>query len=306
MVKFLFMVILINYSTAYNLELESGNVEEWHRDESEGYTTVTFEPHGDYSELRTIAIIKQRLGINAVYSLINDISQKAPSLSTLYVGKNQVKGQFDLGKLHTIKSLQMFSIYNNAINRFVSSATEDMPSLEHIDLEGNKIRFVDFEIFERYPNLGQLVLSDNKLIGTIDLGKFQPMKNMIRIMLDNNMITKIRNTATEDMPSVRHIVLTNNRLISVDLNDFAKFVGLTKLYLDGNKLTSIDGFPNARTIFPEIDMIAINRNEFKCDYFKEITKSYMWSGFWFEVDDMEESCSGAKSMYYKEKTCCYP
>ena len=297
---------MINHSTAYNLELQPGHIEEWHYDASEGYTTVSFKPHGDYSELRTISVTRQLLDINAVYSVIDVASQKAPILTQMNFGNNRVKGEFDLGKLIPIKKLKMFSIYENAIDKFVSSATEDMPSLQYMDIGGNKMSFEDFEIFERFPNLIQVSLSDNKLVGTLDLGKFQTMKKLFRISLDNNMITKISNTATENMPSIGEIVLTNNLLTSVDLNDFAKFVNLKELHLDGNKLTSIDGYQNARAIFQKIEKIPINRNEFKCDYFKEITEPYIWPSFWGEINDMERSCPGPKSVYHERRTCCYP
>ena len=304
-VKFLILVILINYSTAKNLRLDSDNVVEENYNRRSGYKTVSFQSTGDYSKLIRIAVQNQRLEKDAVYSLITESSKYAKNLEDLSIGRNKVSGEFDLGKLQPLKNLKLFWIHGNDITKFVSSATEDMPAMEHMDLEQNKLSSIDFEIFERFPNMGQLFLSGNKLV-EIDLGKYQVMKKTIRIILGNNKIAKITNTATENMPLVFEIILSDNQLTSVDLNDFAKFVNLKKLLLDGNKLTSIEGFPMAKTTFPNIDYIAINRNEFKCDYLKEITKPYVWASFWFEVEDMEESCPGPKSVYYKEKTCCYP
>ena len=57
--------------------------------------------------------------------MIDVASQRAPILTQMNFGNNRVKGEFDLGKLNPIKKLKMFSIYENAIDKFVSSATED-------------------------------------------------------------------------------------------------------------------------------------------------------------------------------------
>ena len=135
------------------------------------------------------------------------------------------------------------------------------------------------------------------------------MKRMFRIVLNNNQITKVICTATENMPSVRDIILSDNKLTTLDVNDFAKFVNLKKLSLDGNQLTFITGYPMARQILPKIEYIAINRNELTCAYLKEIAEPYMETyhfAFWYENEDRERSCSEPKSVYYKEQTCCYP
>ena len=278
----------------------------WHNDISKNYTTVTFKPNEDYSRLTAISVIDQLLDINAVYSLIDEASKKTPNLSHLNLGYNQVKGQFDIGKLQSFKKMDYFFIPNNTINRFINTATEDMPTVRHIDLGGNKIRFVDFEIFERFPNVGRIVLSYNKVIGTIDMVNFQPMKKMSRIDLDNNKMTNIANTGIEEMPKLVQITLTNNKLTSLDLNIFSIFVNLKMLYLDGNMLTTIDGYPKAKTILPRIQYITINRNEFKCDYLRKITEPYDWPGFWYEAQDSEDDCSEPKSEIYMFRTCCYP
>ena len=234
--------------------------------------------------LRKIVIKNHLFDSNAVYWLINDASQKAPNLKDLIIGNNQIMGEFDLGKLQLLKNLKGFSIDQNAINKFVCSATEDMPSVDLISLDGNKIRLIDFEIFEKFPNLETLSLSHNKLVGTIDLGKLQPML-ISHIALDNNKITKIANTATENIPSVTQIDLNGNKLTSVDLKVFAKFTNLNSLQLNGNQLTFIDGYPMARKR-------------------EKITKPYSL-GFWFNIDDEEMSCPGPKNVHYKELTCCY-
>ena len=305
-VKFLILVILINYSMATNIELTPERREQFHNDESEGYTTASFKRNGNYSELEELEIKNQRFDTNAVYSLINDASKKAPQLKTLSLGRNKIKGKFDLGKLHQLKQLIGFWMPDNTIDKFIYSGTEDVQSLGIIGLNGNKIRSIDLKIFERFPHLQEIDLSDNQLIGTIDLGKLQPMKELSRILFNDNMITKINNTATENVPSVRYIGLTNNKLTSVKLNDFAKFVNLQDLRLDGNKITSIDGFQNAEKMFENLIEMSINRNEFKCAYLKKILEPYAESTFWYNTVNMEESCTGPKSVFYKEVTCCYP
>ena len=200
----------------------------------------------------------------------------------------------------------MLLINDNTINKIVSSDTEDVPSIEHINLGGNKLRFIDFEFFEKFSNLKELILSRNKLIGTIDMGKLQTLKKLSKILLDGNKITGISNTATKNMPSVGDIILSNNKLTSLNLEDLKKFVNLRNLVLIGNQLTFINGYTEAKTILPNIEYITINRNEFKCDYLKKMTFTH-WVPFWYESQDIEEeTCSEPKSVHYDDRICCYP
>ena len=165
------MVILINYSTANELYLYPEYVEEVYSDKWDGYTSVKFRDTGDYSELISISVRNQLLDNNAAYLLIDDISRRALNLQTLSLGSNKISGDFDLGRLQQIKNLSAFFINSNDITNLVYSATEDMPKMTHLSLAGNEINYIDFDVFERFPNLIQILLHFNKLAGTIDLGR---------------------------------------------------------------------------------------------------------------------------------------
>ena len=181
---------------------------------------------------------------DAKMTFINvSLFKRFPKLQDIDIARNRISGRFDLGVLKNFDNLRKFSIDSNKVRKFRNTSNAKMPKMDSIALSGNKIKLIDFKIFDSFENLTGLHLHNNKLSGTFDLGLLDKLLKLEAFDLSNNKITEIVNSGVGVMPAMLFIELDFNKLTFLDLNDFKNYKNLVQINTAGNPLLSVIGYP---------------------------------------------------------------
>lgn len=156
-------------------------------------------------------------------------------LSSIDVSNNDV---VDLDEFaSTLKESNEFRAANARL-RNASSVIENLgPLTKLLDLSGNFIGKLDPLLFEAFPYLKHLYLS-------------------------NANITEFDSTTLLNQYNLKTLDLSRNKLNSIDLGTMSS--KLEVINLDGNNLTQIDNLK--RSYFPRLKSLRISGNRFDCDY----------------------------------------
>ena len=250
----------------------------------------------DYTFLKYL-----KLNNNNLTHLGHTFIKKFPMLEYISIESNKLSGYLDLGALKNSKAL---SLSENQITEVINTKSMlKMPEMRKIYLSKNKIKNVDFDIFNSFSNLLELKLDSNMLSGTFDLGSLSKLEKLTKLEMSHNRITRIVNTETKEMPYMEYIGFSDNKLTFLDLDDFKMFSNLKYLSLHANQLVSVSGYPNAKTIFPNIEKIPIDGNEFYCFQLEKMVAPYIGTDFWYA--NMVNSCP-TETILFENTTCCHP
>lgn len=143
-------------------------------------------------------------------------------------------------------SLRKLDLSNNHINRFENkthSAMDDLLSLEVANFSSNKLSMITGKTFissQYIPyKLTHLDLSNN-LIGIIMNNFANGFKRLEWLSLRNNIINEIYPNVLGNASYLRHLDLSHNKLRTLKEGTLnGKFVNLTTILLNNNKLTSV-------------------------------------------------------------------
>ncbi|XP_013412887.1 slit homolog 1 protein [Lingula anatina] len=113
-------------------------------------------------------------------------------------------------------------------------------SVEELLLGKNHISSISNDAFSTLKGLNFIDLSENN-ISYIGEKAFLGQKNSLEYLyLGKNVLTAIPVFA-EDMSILRELVLSTNQMTTIPANAFHKTPALSKLYLNSNKISTIDG-----------------------------------------------------------------
>ncbi|XP_045479243.1 lutropin-choriogonadotropic hormone receptor isoform X2 [Harmonia axyridis] len=157
-------------------------------------------------------------------------------------------------------------------------------SISKLDLSNNNITVLNETSFSNYPNLEELILSDNKLdfihprtfikntllkrllLQNCDLSEIpkealKPLKKLQTMNIGHNTITVLQKDAFPDeMKNLLVLLLKRNQIAEISENAFVKLTSLKVLELDDNYLTHI---PLAVTKLPQLQELSISGNRIK-------------------------------------------
>ena len=104
-----------------------------------------------------------------------------------------------------------------------------------LSLNGNNIRTLPAEVFDKFTNLIQLFLYDNQ-ISSLPAQVFDKLTSLSVLYFYNNKLTHLPTEIFDKMINLTRLFLYNNQLKSLSASIFDKLINLQRLYLYTNQL----------------------------------------------------------------------
>lgn len=205
------------------------------------------------------------LAHNAIKELSRDAFQDLTSLKELDLSYNYIS---DLSEeqFNNLTMLETLNLQNNTIMK-LNGALNNLDSLVHLYLRGNKLDNIDNKLVSRIQQLKTFDISGNylkRLETTILLRHWQSMDGVCKIKLSENRITSLHNGTkeifsryTEDLTEkninvMTELDLSRNSIYNVGYNAFLYVFRIVKLDMSHNLLTNFvvnsDNLTQIRTL----------------------------------------------------------
>lgn len=143
--------------------------------------------------------------------------------------------------------MEELSFKGNGLTSFDSKFY--LKHLTKLDLTGNLLESVPFNLSNQFPSLRTLLLDEN-LIKGLNVEDFKDLKHVIKLGLTSNRLSTIGDGTFIHMPNLRQLLLTDNQISSVSIGSFKGIKSLVNLQLGKNKISVLpsgifDNFPNS-------------------------------------------------------------
>uniref|UniRef100_A0AC35U7D6 LRRCT domain-containing protein n=1 Tax=Rhabditophanes sp. KR3021 TaxID=114890 RepID=A0AC35U7D6_9BILA len=268
-------------------------------------------------------LVELNLAGNRLKTISENAFHNLANLKSLNLASNQISKTFQDRIFRNVNNLASLNLSYNLLKEFNGKVMSYEPiGLKLIDLSYNRLQSVDLSHLKQ--SLVTLILAGNSLIKPnritfqdfhrleyldldnnqiIDLSNdlFLGSKNLVELILSNNMLTHIRaNTFTDQ--SVKILDLSYNRIFKMD-EDVFKSNGLEKLDLSNNILSEVP-IACLRNIKGSLTLLNLNNNNIENiirDQFKgfeNITHLYLNNNNIHTID--EEAFKGLKNLQVLE------
>jgi Leucine-rich repeat (LRR) protein len=247
------------------------------------------------------------------------------NLETLDLSYNYLT-KFDMGMLVCLGQLKKLELNDNKISVFENSAPDGAchwPNLQILRLSSNRLKQFDPKYFSCSTNLVKLWLRSNMLT-SFGQGATCYWPNLESLWVYNNELTyfneKMLNCSfkLEDLRLSRNkltsfewigpeekcvmgrlqiLDLSENQMTELDFEQFNCAKGLRAVYLDNNRLTSMEISLN-KTMYPTMYRFDITVNRWRCENLQNIVDNLKTMNFNYECD---KSCTGRSI----DGICCY-
>lgn len=166
-----------------------------------------------------------------------------PNMKSVNAARNQIKWILIDGDVSEIVN---FNVTNNHIENIAVVLQKLSSALQVLDVSHNFVGKLTINTFAKFENLERLGLRATKL-SNIQFGTFQRKQNLKLLDIGFNELDNLNfNALNKDMPA---------------LNVF---------YLDGNRLTEMDGLKD----FSNLDFVCVTKNHFQCEYILDFLSHY--------------------------------
>ncbi|EGD82043.1 hypothetical protein PTSG_02730 [Salpingoeca rosetta] len=174
------------------------------------------------------------LSNNKITSLPGRAMQNLTNLHTLYLDDNGLE-TVDAGAFAGLHNLAILSIVDNALSKLPFLA--ELLPLRTLDLEHNRLTFVDMGQFTDMFTLATLNLGHNRITGLDDMAFDHA--NLRALDLSHNDLSFIAPLAFSDAPHLSELDLSSNRISVLAPSVLDALHNLTHLDLSANDLTEL-------------------------------------------------------------------
>ncbi|EGD82045.1 hypothetical protein PTSG_11912 [Salpingoeca rosetta] len=174
------------------------------------------------------------LSNNKITSLPGRAMQNLTNLHTLYLDDNGLE-TVDAGAFAGLHNLAILSIVDNALSKLPFLA--ELLPLRTLDLEHNRLTFVDMGQFTDMFTLATLNLGHNRITGLDDMAFDHA--NLRALDLSHNDLSFIAPLAFSDAPHLSELDLSSNRISVLAPSVLDALHNLTHLDLSDNDLTEL-------------------------------------------------------------------
>lgn len=200
------------------------------------------------------------LNSNNIQYLSNMCFKTLQNLKKLDLSNNQITNlafnKEDLSKL------QILVVKNNRITEIKQEQLIFLQSLEYLDISDNLISRLERSSFQSLQNLINLGIYNNPLNGTLETGTFNGLVLLPSLDISHNMLKIVQNASFEHMTDLKELNISYCKIYELQYNAFintgyietldlshndiniffvnvTELVGLTTLFLNNNRITSI-------------------------------------------------------------------
>jgi len=130
------------------------------------------------------------------------------------------------------------NLNGNQLREIKENTFNKLTNLQTLDLSDNKLTEIKENTFVRLTNLKYLYLNSNQLT-EIKENTFGRLTNLKYLYLSDNQLTEIEEKAFDGLTHLRCLNLSGNKLTEIKENTFCRLTNLRDLYLNNNKLKSL-------------------------------------------------------------------
>ncbi|XP_049278729.1 insulin-like growth factor-binding protein complex acid labile subunit isoform X1 [Anopheles funestus] len=206
---------------------------------------------------------------------------EAPKLHMLYLNENNLtnlnlKG-VNVRKLNLANNrlekifLSPWMEYVYAAHNRISNILMDNSSninLTTLVLRNNSI--TSLESLQHLDSLVNLYLSNNR-IGPLNLTSLTKFTKLEHLGLERTFISNLQHGTFAQQQSLKWLDLTYNNLDRFDFDILTSSTELQKIYLDGNRLKSLN-FEHLKKTFPSLVEIGFSDNNWNCSYLVQLVR----------------------------------
>ncbi|XP_064206503.1 relaxin receptor 2 [Anguilla rostrata] len=138
-----------------------------------------------------------------------------------------------------LKSLFFLSLLNNSLRHIPrKSFCLEMPRLNWLEMEGNRISSLQGSSFQECSTLTVLALRRNE-IQSIEVGTFSAMQRLIDLDLSLNRIKELSPSLFRNLQNLKQLNISNNPIAHIYDDQFDNFVNLQSLGMEDIEIPNI-------------------------------------------------------------------
>ncbi|KAG8189158.1 hypothetical protein JTE90_018450 [Oedothorax gibbosus] len=206
------------------------------------YVSCEGSGNPDFPENLPESTIRLELRNYAIPELRHEHLLRLSSLEELHI-QNSGLGFLEEGAFVSSSRLQKLDLSRNQISILNDSSFEYLDILRHLDLSSNKIESTE-DAFKPLSNLEQLYLKDN-LLSQLTTQTFDGLHKIQYLNLDSNNISTIEVGTFQYLTNLARLVISNNPLTTLSRLDF---FGSRLQYIDVS-LAGLSRIPQTLTRF---------------------------------------------------------
>ncbi|ETN65606.1 hypothetical protein AND_002622 [Anopheles darlingi] len=207
------------------------------------------------------------VGVNLDELVLNKNIIKQLSLPNMHVNKLKVINN-QLTQLHISTTVaELYCSHNKISEIVIDNASKSQ--LHTLDITNNTVSSLDS--IAQYRSLHTLYLGVNPL-KPLNVSSFATLTKLKNLGLEQTNITNLRHGMFGHQEQLEWLDLAFNELADLDLDILTSCTKLETLYLDGNRLKSID-YEQMKTHFPQLVLLGIAGNDWNCTYLTKLVRS---------------------------------
>ncbi|XP_035777286.1 uncharacterized protein LOC118458682 isoform X1 [Anopheles albimanus] len=211
--------------------------------------------------------IDEAIGVNLDELILNQNIMKQLSLPNAIVRKLKVIDNL-LTQLEISPTVQELECKNNKISEImIEDASQSQ--LHTLDITNNSVS--SLESIAQFHQLRSLYLGENPL-NSLNVSSFATLTQLRNLGLEQTNIVSLRHGMFGHQEQLVWLDLAFNELAELDLDILASCTQLNTLYLDGNRLKTID-YEQMKTHFPKLTLLGIAGNDWNCTYLTKLVRS---------------------------------
>ena len=125
------------------------------------------------------------------------------------MSKNELK-KIDEKTFQSLKFLTSLDLSHNQLQEIFT--LNQLPNLQSLNLQGNKISKIEEYAFKSLPNLITLNLNLNDLTGSIPTNAFSGLTNLKNLTLSSNELSSLSKDVLKPLPNLVKLHLDSNQL----------------------------------------------------------------------------------------------
>lgn len=218
---------------------------------------------------------------NIIIAIYDSDFVGASNLTTLDLSNNRLL-EISSNLFASAKNLLFANFSTNQIQRLSADAFAGAKNLTTLNLSSNQLTSLEEHLFDSNRKLTNLDLSYNP-IGNLEIDTLAFLTELEYLNLRRTNLTDFAYGTFSFQPKLISLDLSENNLKYFDFDLFMPFVqSLKSLRLNDNQLRVLVRFENE--LFPNLSLLDIRNNAFRCVFLIEFIKAFNWSKINFPLD----------------------